>query len=180
MKKLFALLLALIMLLCLAACGAGGEKAPADPSQVTGETYNAGKVSVLVPNGWTAFPVSDMWSEDPNATDPDKVNIIKGGESELDMLSRPYMMVIHYEPNSFMIPSSDFYDNASNLDPITAGGLTWEGFSAESLGSQIINIWTTSADGHQFQVNIFPKASKGEIALTDADVLAILSSVTNG
>lgn len=178
MKKLFALLLALTMLLCLAACG-GGEKTPADPSQVTGETYNAGKVSVLVPNGWKAFPVTDMWSEDPNATDPHKVNIIKGGDSELDMLSCPYIMVIHYEPGSFIVPTSDFYDNVTNLDPITTGSLTWEGFSADSFGTQIINMWATNAAGHHFQLNIFPKASKGEIALTDADVQALLASIAN-
>ena len=127
-----------------------------------------------------AFPAADMWSDDPNATDPDQLNIVKGGETEFDMLSKPYIQIVHYEPESMLTPSKDFYDTAEDVDPVTTGALTWEGFRAEGLlGDTIIIMWTTNADGHQFQINIYDKTSEGTITLNDADVQAILESIVN-
>ena len=190
MKKLIALLLALSMVVCFAACGGNenneqkndgqnaGNKEPA--AEITGETYDAGNVSVLVPDGWKAFPVSDMWSDEENATDPDQVNVVKGGETDFDLLTKPYIQIVHYEPGSMITPSKEYYENAADVESITAGGLTWEGFSGEGLlGDTLIVMWTTNADGHQFQLNIFNKTDAAEFALTDADVLAILGSIVN-
>lgn len=195
MKKLIALLLALTMVVCFAACGGeeGGTNAPDNggsnvsdnnetnkPAEVSGETYDAGNVSALIPDGWKAFPVSDMWSEEENATDPDQLNIVKGGETEFDLLTKPYIQIVHYEPGSMITPSKEYYENAADVESITAGGLTWEGFSGEGLlGDTLIVMWTTNADGHQFQLNIFNKTDAAEFALTDADVLAILGSIVN-
>ena len=190
MKKLIALLLALSMVVCFAACGGNenneqkndgpnaGNKEPA--AEITGETYDAGNVSVLVPDGWKAFPVSDMWSDEENATDPDQVNVVKGGETDFDLLTKPYIQIVHYEPGGMVTPSKEYYENAADVESITAGGLTWEGFSGEGLlGDTLIVMWTTNADGHQFQLNIFNKTDAAEFALTDADVLAILGSIVN-
>lgn len=184
MKKLIALLLVLVMTLSFAACGsdegtpdAGNDGAPA---AITGETYNAGKVSALVPTGWKAFPVMDIWSDDANATDPDQVNIVKGGETDFDILTKPYIQIVHYEPESMMVPSKDLYDGAQDVAPITAGSLTWEGFSAKDfMDNSLIILWTTNAAGHQFQLNIFNETDAGKFELTDVDVLAILESVAN-
>lgn len=190
MKKLIALLLTLAMMVCFAACG--GEEKPAEGDknttqntpgtveEIDGETYDAGNVSVQVPDGWKAFPVSDMWSEDSTATDPDQVNVVKGGETEFDLLSKPYIQIVHYEPNSMITPSKDYYDTAEDVAPITTGNLTWEGFQAEGmLGDTFILLWTTNADGHQFQVNVFNETDGGTITLDDADVQAILASISN-
>ena len=190
MKKLIALLMALSMVVCFAACGGNenneqkndgpnaGNKEPA--AEITGETYDAGNVSVLVPDGWKAFPVSDMWSDEENATDPDQVNVVKGGETDFDLLTKPYIQIVHYEPGGMVTPSKEYYENAADVESITAGDLTWEGFSGEGLlGDTLIVMWTTNADGHQFQLNIFNKTDAAEFALTDADVLAILGSIVN-
>lgn len=190
MKKLIALLLALSMVVCFAACGGNenneqkndgpnaGNKEPA--AEITGETYDAGNVSVLVPDGWKAFPVFDMWSDEENATDPDQVNVVKGGETDFDLLTKPYIQIVHYEPGGMITPSKEYYENAADVESITAGDLTWEGFSGEGLlGDTLIVMWTTNADGHQFQLNIFNKTDAAEFALTDADVLAILGSIVN-
>ena len=190
MKKLIALLLALSMVVCFAACGGnenneqkndGGNAENKEPvAEITGETYDAGNVSVLVPDGWKAFAVSDMWSDDANATDPDQVNVVKGGETDFDLLTKPYIQIVHYEPGGMITPSKEYYENAADVESITAGGLTWEGFSGEGLlGDTLIVMWTTNADGHQFQLNIFNKTDAAEFALTDADVLAILGSIVN-
>lgn len=182
MKKLIALLLALTMALCFVACGDDEETAGGGGSdkEITGEVYDAGNVSALVPDGWKAFPVSDMWSEEEGAMDPYQLNIIKGGQSDLDMLSKPYIQIVGYEPDSMGVPSKDFYDAAEDVDPITTGGLTWEGFRATGmLDSSFIILWTTNADGYQFQVTVYDKTDNGNISLTDADVQAILGSITN-
>lgn len=79
-----------------------------------------------------------------------------------------------------MTPSKDLYDGATDVAPITGGGLTWEGFSAKDLlGNEMIIMWTNGADDHQYRLNIFNKTDEGEFAMTDTDVMAILSSCKN-
>lgn len=63
-KKLLALLLAALMLLSLAACG---DKAPKDPADVKGTTYETSMISVLVPDGWKEFPKSDISKSIPTS-----------------------------------------------------------------------------------------------------------------
>ena len=193
MKKLIALLLALTMMMCLVACGNDeetgiGDKAglitpedgPGTVVEVSGETYDAGNVKGLVPDGWKAYPVMDIWSDDPNATDPDQFNIVLGGETDLDLLTKASMQIVHYQPESMMTPSPEFYDGAVTIEPIVAGDLTWEGFSAKDfMDNPMTIIWTTNAAGHQFQVTLFTKNGDSEYSLTDAAVVAILASITN-
>jgi len=183
MKRLLAFFLVSVMTMGLFACGEnadGNGDEPTTEAKITGEVYNAGNVSALVPNGWKAFPAADIWSDDLNATDPDQINIVKGGETEFDMLTKPYLQIVHYEPGSMLTPTKDFYEAAEDLTPFTTGELTWEGFRATSmLGSSVILLWTTNAAGHQFQINVFDKTDAVTIDLTDADLLAILESVTN-
>lgn len=185
MKKVLTWLLVVSMFFCFTACGSEEEVpniTPNDetPAAITGETYNAGNVSALKPDGWMAVPTMDMWSDDPNATDPDQFTLVKDGKSEFDVLSKPNIQVIHYEPESMMVPSKDLYEGAQDLAPITAGSLTWEGFSGKDfMGNSLIILWSTNAAGHQFQLNIFNETDAGKFLLTDADVMAILESVTN-
>ena len=121
-----------------------------------------------------------MWSEEAGAVDPYQMNIIKDGQSEFDMMSKPYIQIVAYEPDSMVAPSKDFYDEAEDVDPVTTGALTWEGFRATGmLESSFIILWTTNADGYQFQVTVFDKTDNGNISLTDADVQAILGSIIN-
>lgn len=186
MKKFIALLLALVMVMSFAACGddsetpAGneGNKEPQTIADITGETFNAGNVSALVPEGWIAFAVSDIFAEEENATDPNKINICKGGSSEFDLFAKPYMQVIYYDPSiTMMTPAKDFYDDVKDVAPITAGDLTWNCFTADSMGTAIAVLWTTTADGHQFQINCFLENGGEKIELTDLDFLAILASI---
>lgn len=188
MKKLLALLLALIMVLSFAACGedGGNDTQPGGNNggetegtkEITGETYNAGNFTALVPDGWMAFPVSDMWSDDPDATDPNGLQICKGGETEWDLFTKPYVDIDYYGPETSMSkPSSEWYDNATDLEPITAGSLTWTGFTATSLEMPLAILWAEDGD-HQYQVTLWLELTEGNaIAPTDADVVAILASL---
>ena len=183
MKKLLAALLAIAMLLALAACG--GEEKPQDLTSASSEKvaesatkYDTTVFSVDVPSGWKTFAVKDMFSSD-NETDATKLQIGKGAENEIDLFTHPYMYIYYYDKDSyFMEPSSDFYDEPADIEPMELGGRTWKGFTAKSLDYPIATLWTGEEGGEHFQISIWLEMSEGKIALTDADVQAIISSIT--
>ncbi len=188
MKKLIAILLVLTMMFALVACGEEEEKTD-DPATdapvvddggsaaaVSGESYNVGNFTVLVPTGWMEVAVDDMWS-DEGGTDPNKVQIIKDGTSEFDILTKAYIQIDYYGPETdMMAPSSEWYDEAADLEPVVAGDYTWTGFSAVSGGNPMTVLCTGEAGGPQYQATIWGNG-ENTVAVTDADVLAILASV---
>lgn len=186
MKKLLAILLALVMVLSFAACGEdtdatqpngnGGETEGS--KEISGETFNAGNFTALIPEGWKAFPVSDIWSDDPDATDPDALQICKGGETDWDLFTKPYVKIDYYGPETdMMTPSSEWYEDVVELEAFTAGALTWNGFTATSSDMPMATLWAEDGD-HQYQVIVWMEPTEGNaIAYTDADVQAILASL---
>ncbi|MBQ4258215.1 MAG: hypothetical protein II713_04360 [Clostridia bacterium] len=179
MKKIIAVLLALALVFALAACG---EEAPKTPEDVKGETVDAGKFTVLVPNGWKSFTSSDLFDEYEGDTDPTKLNIYRGAKSEWDQFSKPGLQITYYGPNNhFYKPSKDYYDDAQDVAPIEIGGRKWEGFTADSLGTKICVLSTgDDPDGDQFCANIWLDMSgEGKDVLTPDDpaVIAILGSI---
>lgn len=181
MKKIAALLLALAMVLCMVACGEQAPAAPATPEEVKGETHDTGAFTALIPEGWLAIPVKDVWAEDSDTIDPDALQIVKGGQSEWDLFSKPYIQINHYGPDTEMVePWKDLYDGVEDLADFTAGSLTWKGFACKDLlGGDMIVLWTANdAADHQYSLTVVPKTDDGEITLQDADVLALLGSLT--
>lgn len=182
MKKVVALLLALVMMLCLVACGGDEKKpeAPASPAEVKGETYDTGAFTALIPEGWLAVPVSDMWSDDANAKDPSALQIIKGGESEWDLFTKPYIQINHYGPEEEMMePWKDMYDGATDIAEFTTGALTWKGFTAKDLlENEMMILWTAGdAAGNQYTLTAYAKTDAGSFTVQDADVQALLGSL---
>lgn len=187
--KLRTLSLILALLLCsvaLFACQSGTNTetlAPEDGSNaeapVESEVFDAGNFSVDVAKGWKAFPSKDLFSDEENAMDPDRCSVCKGGETELDLFSKPYIQFDYYGPDREMMrPTKDLYDKAEDLEPITAGETTWEGFVAESAGTKVAILFYETDEGtHQYQACFWFGSNGDEISFTDADVLEILSSV---
>lgn len=180
MKKMLAMILAMSMCIAtVSGCG-GSEKEPASVDEVKGEVYDAGSVSALVPDGWTAFPVTDMWAEEEDTMDPTRIQICKDADSEFDLFSKPYVDIIYYDENSIMMePSSEWYEDVEDLEPMTLGGKTWNGFTSTGLigDYKMAVLWAGEADGDQYQVNVFLEASDGSINIDDVDVQAILDSI---
>lgn len=176
MKKIIAILLALVLCFSLAACGGDGDKTSGDttPDEVKGETYDAGNVSALVPQGWKAFPVSDLFEEYDGDNDPTAVQICKGGESEWDIFTKPYLQINYYPDNSLYV-SKDFYDDAADLEPMQLGGRTWNGFTATSMDYPMAILWTEG--DVQIQVTVNLGTTDGTITINDADVQAIIASI---
>lgn len=181
MKKMLAMILAMSMCAAtIAGCGGSKDKEPASVDEVKGEVFDAGSVSALVPEGWVAYPVADMWAEEADTMDPTRIQICKDAESEMDMFTKPYVDITYYDEDSIMMePSSDWYEDVEDLEPMTLGGKTWNGFKATGLVGdyKFALLWTGEADGDQYQVTVWLDASEGSVNIDDADVQAILDSI---
>lgn len=181
MKKILVLMLVFVMSLTLfVGCGEDSKKENdnnGDNGKINGETYDAGNVSAFVPEGWKAFPVPDVFADEPNTMDPNALRICKGGKTDADIFTKPYVQINYYgEDTTLAIPSKDFYDNAVDLAPVTYGDLTWNGFTADSMGTPIAILWAENGD-IQYQLSFFLGTSEETISLEDADVKAIIESV---
>lgn len=150
---------------------------PAEPS-AAGELYDAGNVTVLIPEGWKAFPDLDVFAEEEGAMDPDILNVSKGGQTDLDLLTKPYVRINYFGPDILMMkPDSSWYDNVSDIEPFTTGEHQWFGFSCESLGTPLTILWCEEGDV-QYQATLTLGSGAEAISHEDADVQAILASVT--
>lgn len=177
LKVVSVLLCVMLCAALLTACGEGGGTTATDPAEVTGETFDAGKVSALVPSGWKAFPQHDVFSDDPNTMLPDVINIIKGGTSDSDMFTKPYIRFdFGGEDKELYFTDKDFYDDVVDIEPITTGEHTWTGFSCTSLGYKMTILFCEEGN-IQYQATVYTEQSGGKISLEDADVQAILASV---
>ena len=83
-----------------------------------------------IPLGWAAFPQKDVLSDEPGAIDADVINICKGGQSEDDLLSKPFVRIDYYGPGEEMSGGlKDWYSQTEDLAPLQCGPYTWEGFT---------------------------------------------------
>lgn len=182
MKKILILLLTIAMLFTLVACGEkepakqgdDGEKAPV-AEQEAGTTYNVGEFSVYIPGGWKEFPMIDPFSEE-GAIDGTSLQIVKGGVTEFDFYSKPYVQLKYYGEDIEMYQDKSFYDDVVDLDPVVAGEHTWEAFSCSSLGYKMTILWLVEGV-HEYQAVVYTDMEDGTVSVTDADVLEILASV---
>ncbi len=180
MKKLFTLIMALLIALSFAACGNSGNggQPAAEPAEVKGETYDAGNVSALVPEGWKAFGIADIWAEEEGALDPNSVQIAKGATEDYELYSKPSVLINYYDAETdMMVIDKELYDEGKDLEPQEIGGRTWNGFTAKSLDTPMTVLWTGEAGSDQFQVTVWTDMGDGTITLEDADVQAIIASV---
>ncbi|MBR6791421.1 MAG: hypothetical protein IKM31_11215 [Oscillospiraceae bacterium] len=152
-----------------------GETSAVTPT-VSGTVFDAGNVQALVPDGWKAFPQSDAFTDDPDDTDPDVISVCKGGETDLDLLTKPSVRIDYYGSGTEMMGGlEDWYDQVESLDPIRLGPYTWEGFITTDYGRTAI---LCAEDGeHQYQASVYLDVEGQTISLDDPDVQAILASV---
>ena len=177
-KKLFSAitiaLLSVIMVFSLAACGGGG-------GNVSGNTFDVGNFSVLVPDGWKEFVSEDKFDEYDGDHDPNTVTIVKGGEDEYDLFTCPAVTITYYPDGSGVTDKNELkklYDDVEDIDTIKGGSLTWEGFTAKSMESPIVMLWTTG--GEEYWASVFLQGEEDSISMDDEEVLGILDSLETG
>lgn len=185
MKKILVIAVAIMLVMAVfAGCSSNGDTGAADAAEgdgaqsaeVSGETFDGGNISVLVPDGWMAFHGVDYFEDYDEGYDPNVVNVVKDGEDEFSMFTNPYIQIYYYGADSDMYVAKELYEDAEDIDPITLGNYTWEGFTAESLDMPFTLLYTEDGDD-QFQVTIWTKTDEGEISLDDADAQAIIASI---
>jgi len=189
MKKTIALLLAILMCAAMLS-GCSNEEPPKEDTPkasdsektesvtptVPGKMYDTGAFSALVPEGWAAFPITDVFSED-DAADPTCFNIIKGGQSDLDLFSKPYVRLDYYGPDTQMMkPSSEYYENVEELDPMQLGSHSWSGFIGEDGYGKSAILWAEEGN-IEYQAIVWLEIENEKISIKDTDVQAILASV---
>ncbi len=169
MKKIFLVIFTIIFSMAvLLGCSSG-----------SGETFDAGNVNGTVPSGWKAFPVADTFDDYEGDYDPNSFVLVKGGEEEWDMFTKPAITIMYYgEERTMLDPSftKEFYDGPQDIDELALDNYTWNGFTGESLGYDMALLWVEDGD-HKFQVSLFMNPGDGEISLTDEDVLEIVESI---
>lgn len=148
-------------------------------SSGTGDVYDAGKVSAIVPDGWKAFGMTDLYADDATTMDETKIRIAKGAETEMDLYSKPFIEIDYYTPDiDMMTPEKDFYDNAKDIKAVKIGDRTWNGITGTSLDAPLTVLWTGKAGADQFQVTLWTEMDGSKISLDDADVQSIIESIS--
>ena len=85
MRKYCALLLA-AALCVMTFTGCDGHQATNGIEEaeleITGDIYDTGEFRALIPEGWAAFPIPDVFADQADAVKTSCFHIIKGGISE--------------------------------------------------------------------------------------------------
>ena len=175
MRRVFAIALCVLMVFSLTACR--DEESPkSKKDKIRGEYFDAGNVKAFVPEGWKAFPVMDAFADEE--VDPDALLIIKGGETDLDIFTKPYLRIDFYgENNQMMGGLEDFYDETQPVEPMALGTHLWQGFTTTDYDGVMAILWSEE-DPLQFQVSIQLELEDGQkISLQDKEVQKILESI---
>lgn len=192
MGKPYVYLLAIVLSLGLPGCAGKPSVEPAE-TQIPVEIQNTDGIQgilsgtasfqVLVPPGWSALPVKDVFAEDPDAVKENCLFLIKGGETEQDLHSKLYVQIQYYGPGvTLPDPAMDTYQNIQAIEPVTLGEYIWQGFIAEDLqGRAVLGkaalLWTDRTEGN-FLVSCYLERGRECISLEDPEVQYILASLT--
>lgn len=103
----------------------------------------------------------------------DQVYVIKNGE---ETTSHPNILICYYEDPTEYHDERSFYKSAEDVEPITAGDRTWEGYTFSLFGSS--EACLTAKEGNALWVCRFTlEKGKEKISLNDNDVKDILASL---
>ena len=204
-KKAFCILLSFMLMLSITACGGDdepketekndngkpGTSVSTEPdttaSEITGEIYDTGELRALVPDGWAAFPIPDVFADEPDAVKTSCFYIIKGGVSDRDIHANPYIRLECLEPDAQIADPDPALDkNVEDVGPLNLGDHSWNGYVFEDCfggyGKPVIGkmavLWTEAGSTrYEAVIRLEFNGQKEKISLEDDDVQAILASV---
>ena len=204
-KKAFCILLSFMLMLSITACGGDNKPKEAEKndngkpdtsvstepdttaSEITGEIYDTGELRALVPDGWAAFPIPDVFADEPDAVKTSCFHIIKGGVSDRDIHAKPYIRLEYLEPGvQSTDPDPALEKNVEDVGPLNLGGYSWNGYVFEDCfggyGKPVIGkmavLWTEAGSTrYEAVIRLEFNGQKEKISLEDDDVQAILASV---
>ena len=159
-KRLIPVLL--LLAVCLCACGQDAPTEPTRPApeQITGETYDAGAFTLLVPEGWLAVQEPLGCALYPGSRD-----------------AGVFVGVVFRGPEDPYVSSRDQYRKKQDQEPVTVGDITWKVFTAKRQDIPY-TVLTGQSDSCIFEVRICMEAESGQsLSLQDPEVQAILQSL---
>lgn len=184
--------LLLVVALCavmLVGCHGNGDPDGARDTntEITGEIYDTGELRALVPDGWAAFPIPDVFADEPDAVKTSCFHIIKDGASDRDIHAKPYIRLECLESGvQIADPDPALDKNLEDVGPLDLGGHSWSGYVCEDCfggyGKPVIGKMAVlyTEDGntlYEAVIRLEFNGQKGKISLEDRDVQAILASV---
>ena len=137
------------------------------------DLFDGGYFRIVVPDGWMAFFGIDSECRMTQK----KVHVFKEAKLETDIFTHAGITICFFGEQDIYVSTRFFYDNVENLEPFFLGAYTWHGYTCTSFGYPY-TILEAKQDGCVFQVMILRKNGEYEISLADADVQAILASLT--
>ena len=178
LHKSFFISLFCAMALMFSACGGGSGGGSGK-----GAPHSTGAFSVSVPKGWEVMPFYHMGTED---VDQKTVAVHKGSAMEFRSMFVPGMQIQIHSGSGFSAERNvSFYQDVKEMQPVKLGNYTWKGYTALASGLSgvtydrpFVYMWTEAGNDKNFVVAIWTEATGGKISLDDADVKAIISSIT--
>ena len=196
MKKNVVLCLLTVGVLALTACGGSSDSGKTDASSASsaaaadsGESYDVGEFTTVVPKGWMAVTQYDMMAEEDEEgnypVDPTAIYVPKGAEEELDIYDHPSVMINVYKDTKAADQAENtlwFYDESKEID-VTVNG-------EKALAYEVVSEWSEEetyvydliyvqdgSDVLQFTVQI-DLGENMKLNITDDDVVAILNGTS--
>ena len=166
---------------------AGMQDLSQEPEAAESMFYDTGKLRALVPEGWAAFPVPDVFADEPGKMKTSCFYIIKGGTSDSDVHSKPYVMLEYYGSDIPVTePDEVLFANVEEVSSMQIGERIWNGYVGEDLsggyGNAVIgrmaSLWTVENGVYlTATIRLEFDGQKDKISLEDKELQAILASV---
>ncbi len=164
MNRLFHKLLAVTCTAAAAVSLAGCSK------ELKGKTYDTGRISVFVPEGWT---IAEDYTEDKT------VMLIKSDDQK-DVMYVPSISVTYMVPTDNGISGKEMYDNVEDIPEFDAGDYHWTGYKFTTDLGDCTTI-ETEGDYGLASVGIWTRMTAGTddavISFNDKDVQAVIKSL---
>lgn len=168
MKKLLLMLMSVLMLTGILGCSNPGKK---DPDEVTvkGEMHDVGRISLLVPEGWTLIDLGSASSEFTCV-------VVKGTKD--DFLKNSQISVIYSLPTEVVVSSAAFAENVIQQPDFDLGGYHWTSWtgSFNDVKSEVAE--TEGEFGYITFSRMEGMETREQLSLKDAEVQAIIKSIT--
>lgn len=161
-KTITVVLLVLFMALSVIGCSS-------DKSNV----FDNGILSVTVPKGWMVYESKNSNNEVVKTN----LSVVKTTDRS-KIMDSPMVTISYAGSDKKLYPvTKNFYNDTKDLAPWEIGGKKFEGFKGTSFGAEMIYYFAVDGD-KEYQVVIWPNMKNGTISLQDADVKAIVESLT--
>lgn len=95
----------------------------------------------------------------------------------MDIFIHVGITICFFDRQDIYVSPKFFYDKVADMNPFTLGAYTWNGYTCTSMGYPYTML-EAKHDGCVFQVMILMKNGEYALSFEDADVQAILASLT--